>query len=150
MTDIKSFWNVDEIHADWIAGEGRLLDGDDLQTAIVISLFTDRLARADDNYESTDRRGWWGDSGEKDLIGSRLWLLRRQRLTTSVALKAEEYATEALQWLIDDGVVGSISVVTQIVFPARLNMAISYSRPNGDSYEEMKFFWVWEQKTNAI
>lgn len=50
MSDIASFWNVDEMFADWQKGLGELTTGNDLQTAILDSLFTDRLARADDDY----------------------------------------------------------------------------------------------------
>ncbi|STJ58014.1 phage protein GP46 [Escherichia coli] len=88
MSDIASFWNVDEMFADWQKGLGELTTGNDLQTAILDSLFTDRLARADDDYEDSDRRGWWGDSGEESQLGSRLWLLRRKKLTPDVAKKS--------------------------------------------------------------
>lgn len=60
MSDISSFWDVDAIHADWQTGNGVLTSENDMHTAIIISLFTDGLARADDDYEGTDRRGWWG------------------------------------------------------------------------------------------
>ena len=43
MSDIASFWNVDEMIAVWMEGAGLLTTGFDLQTAIIISLFTDRL-----------------------------------------------------------------------------------------------------------
>ncbi|MCV5591620.1 phage GP46 family protein, partial [Escherichia coli] len=85
-------------------GTGDIVCGNDLQTAILISLFTDRLADASDETDDGNRRGWWGDLEQDYRVGSRLWLLRRQKLTTQVALKAEAYAREALQWLKDDGV----------------------------------------------
>ena len=44
MSDIASFWNVDEMFADWQKGLGELTTGNDLQTAILDSLFTDRRA----------------------------------------------------------------------------------------------------------
>ncbi|MFV4846653.1 phage GP46 family protein [Edwardsiella tarda] len=144
MSDIASFWNADEILADWQEGRGALLSGIDLQTAILISLFTDRLARADDRFEGSDRRGWWGDSGDSVQLGSRLWLLRREKLTTDVARRAEEYAREALAWLKDDGVVGDVIPVTQIVMPNRLNLIIRYREPDKD-WQEFRFFWIWEQ-----
>ncbi|MCQ6634636.1 phage GP46 family protein [Escherichia coli] len=65
MSDISSFWDVDAIHADWQTGNGVLASENDMHTAIIISLFTDGLARADDDYEGTDRRGWWGGSGQR-------------------------------------------------------------------------------------
>ena len=126
MSDIASFWNVDEMFADWQKGLGELTTGNDLQTAILDSLFTDRLARADDDYEDSDRRGWWGDSGEESQLGSRLWLLRRKKLTPDVAKKAEEYSSEALNWLKVDGVVSEVIPVARIVLPDRLNLIIRY------------------------
>ncbi|ELW7390573.1 phage GP46 family protein [Yersinia intermedia] len=145
MSDISSFWDVESLAADWREGRGDLVSGDDLQTAIIISLFTDRVARDDDDIDGDDRRGWWGDADEENDIGSRLWLLRRQKLTQSVAQKAEDYSREALQWLVTDGVVSSFSVATQIVYPRRLNMVIRYQSPGNGNDTDMRFFWVWEQ-----
>lgn len=144
MTDISSFWDVDQLRADWQQGSGDLLSGSDLQTAIIISLFTDLDARPDDNIDGNDRRGWWGNAGTEKSVGSRLWLLRRSKLTSAVALKAEDYCRDALGWLMSDGVVRAIDVTTQIVFPRRLNIFISYEQP-GVASEDLRFFWVWEQ-----
>ncbi|CAB1208889.1 phage GP46 family protein [Serratia marcescens] len=145
MSDISSFWDIERLVAEWREGNGDLINGDDLQTAMIISLFTDRVARDDDDIDGADRRGWWGDMGEDYNIGSRLWLLRRQKLTQAVAQKAEDYAREALQWLISDGVVSSFTIATQIVYPRRLNMVIRYQRPGNGDRTDMRFFWVWEQ-----
>lgn len=149
MADIKTLWVVDEARGDWQTSMGDLASGDDLQTAILISLFTDRQARSDDDYDGEARRGWWGDTGSTDNIGSRLWLLNRQKLTTNTAQRAEDYTTEALQWLIDDGVVSAFSVEAQIVYPARLYLTITYQMPDQTS-TSIKFSWVWEQINNAI
>lgn len=150
MSDVSSFWDADAIHADWEIAAGALASGNDLQTAVIISLFTDRLARADDDYEGNDRRGWWGDTGEEQAMGSRLWLLRREKLTPRVAVRAEEYALEALSWLKTDGVVGDIQVEAQIIWPTRLNLIVRLSSPDGDGQQEIKFYWVWEQLKNAV
>lgn len=150
MADIKTVWNVDELHADWAISPGELANGDDFQTAAIISLFTDRVARADDPYEDNDRRGWWGDSTDQNQLGSRLWLIRREKLTRGVALRSEEYAREALKWLVDDGVVMSIDAVAQIVYPNRLNLFIRYQLPQSDSWNALQFFWIWESQINAV
>lgn len=150
MTDIKTVWNVDELHADWEIFPGELANGDDFQTAAIISLFTDRVARTDDPYEDNDRRGWWGDSTDQNQLGSRLWLIRREKLTRDVALRSEEYAREALKWLVDDGVVMSVDAVAQIVFPNRLNLVIRYQLPQSNSWDALQFFWIWESQINAV
>lgn len=143
MTDIKTVWNTATGTGDWQEANGDLQSGDDLQTAIYISLFTDRLARSDDDYDGQDRKGWWGDTDADYPIGSRIWLLRRQRLSTKVATKAASYAKEALQWLIDDGVVESVTITTQIVYPSRLYMDITYAQP-ARSATTVQYYWVWE------
>ena len=143
MSDITTIWNADKSAGDWEIGSGDLTSGNDLETAIYISLFTDRQARDDDDYDGTDRKGWWGDTGADYEIGSRLWLLRRQKLNTDVANKAVAYAREALQWLIDDGVIASVTITTQIVYPSRLYMSITYQKPDMTS-STVQYFWVWE------
>jgi len=144
MTDITTRWDPSTGQGDWVVAQGDLATGDDLQTAIFISLFSDRQARPDDDFEGDDRRGWWGDTGSDYPIGSRIWLLRRQKLTIAVANKAIDYAVEALQWLIDDGVIASLSVNSQIVYPSRLTLEITYQKP-GQTSNTVNYFWVWEK-----
>lgn len=143
-TDIKTVWDVDASLGDWQTGHGGVLDGDDLHTAILLSLFTDRLARIDDAIDGADRRGWWGDSGALSAIGSRLWLLRREKLTTQVAIKAEDYAAEALAWLTEDSIVTAINTRAQIIYPNTLLLIIAYQQP-GKTQSSVKFSWVWEE-----
>nr|GAT43694.1 predicted protein [Mycena chlorophos] len=110
------------IPGDWQLSGADLLSGNDLTTAVLISLFTDRLAEASDTIPdgTTNRRGWWGDLDQDYPIGSRLWLLARSKLTQAVANKAQDYCIEALQWMIDDGVAASVTVTAQIIYPKTL------------------------------
>jgi phage gp46-like protein len=81
-------------------------------TPMLISLGTDRRARADDDIPNPDtdrlhpvtllgRRGWPGDalSRRGGRIGSRLWLLVRQKETERVRQLAESIVAEALAWI---------------------------------------------------
>ncbi|KKM77206.1 hypothetical protein LCGC14_1372390 [marine sediment metagenome] len=122
---------VDDIRIIWDAGlqegdfnfleENQDLESDNgLETAVIISLFTDRRAKVDDilpDPNNPDRRGWWGDlvspEVKDDQIGSRLWLLNREKTLESVLERAKQYAEEALQWLIEDGVAVKIDVETE-------------------------------------
>ncbi|MEF2145116.1 MAG: phage GP46 family protein [Desulfovibrionaceae bacterium] len=96
-----------------------LATDDSLATAVLVSLFTDR--RADDADElpagETSRRGWWADetlprliNGTPDRIGSKLWLLRREKALPEVVARARDYAEEALQWLVDEEHCRSVAV----------------------------------------
>ncbi|MGY2163748.1 phage GP46 family protein [Pseudomonas tolaasii] len=106
-----------------------------LTRAVLISLFTWRRAATDDVVDDGERFGWWGDSFPTvadDRIGSRLWLLRRVKLTRQTQLDAEFYAREALQWLIDDGHCSAIDVVSERLDDRRLNLRTQLTLADGE------------------
>lgn len=113
---------------------GPSLEGDDgLETAVTISLFSD--ARAGENDLLPDplsgRRGWWGDSFAEipgDRIGSRLWLLAREKQIAAVLGPAEIYARESLAWLIEDGIARSVKVAAEIAGDGVLGLAVEIAR----------------------
>ena len=81
--------------------------------AAIISLLTWRRAGVDDKLDDPERYGWWGDSFPTftdDQIGSRLYLLRRRTLTAQTERDAQDYAREALQWMLDDGRVSAVLI----------------------------------------
>ncbi|MEE4677833.1 phage GP46 family protein [Pseudomonas alliivorans] len=105
-----------------------------LLRSVIISLFTWRRAEADDPFDDTERFGWWGDTYPavaNDRIGSRLWLLRRVKLTAQTQRDAEFYAREALNWLIEDGHVQRINIFTEQVQSNRLNLGVELVVPDG-------------------
>ena len=86
---------------------------DSLSRAVVISLFTWQRASQTDEVDNDQRMGWWGDTfaeNKGDKIGSKLWLLLRQKITDETLNRAQEYAYESLKWLIDDGICSNITV----------------------------------------
>lgn len=149
MSDIRTHWVVSAGAGDWVAQNGDLASGDDLDTSVYISLFSDRLARTDDDFDGTDRRGWWGYVGQDYDVGSRLWLLYRRELSREIAGKAEDYAQEALQWLLDDSIVAQISVSTRIIYPRTLILMVVLTRPDGTT-RSISFDWAWSEMSNAV
>lgn len=121
MNDIATVWRG--MHGTWQVAGPALLADDGLYTAVVLSLFTDGLADEADEVPGRERapggrRGWWGDAFADvpgDRIGSRLWLLARQKMTPQVLRLAEQYAREALQWLLDDGIARAVDVQAEVV-----------------------------------
>lgn len=117
-----------------------------LRAAVVISLFTDRRAEPGDILPTgSDRRGWWADAYADvsgDRIGSRLWLLGREKTLLAVAQRAEQYSKEALQWLVDDGIARSVTATAEIAGD-RLSLAVVITRPDGSSLD-VKFADLWE------
>lgn len=144
MSDTSITWMPALGIGDWSLAGSQLAAGNDLQTAVYISIFSDRVANADDIIpdHSQDPRGWHGDAGQDVLIGSRLWLLSRAKQTLGTLNLAKDYIAEALQWLIDDGVVGSFDITVEWTSASLLGMNVVAHRPNG-STSAMQFFWNW-------
>lgn len=131
---------------DFQISSGDLSTANELNNAVMISLFTDRRAKDDDILPrgQTDRRGWWADALDGEEIGSRLWLLYDERRLRKTLLRAEEYAKEATQWLISDKVVKSINITASSDARCEtLFLDVNVCRPDGQS-EQFKFQYVWD------
>jgi len=147
MPDITVVWDVDNSRGDWRLIGPALATGNDLPTAALISLFTDRTANPDDQIPdgTDDARGWWGDTGEEQPIGSRLWLLERAKQTQETLNNAVDYAKEALQWFIDDGVVARIDVFAQWVRTSFLGFQVVFYDKDGTTVAAMSYAWAWNE-----
>ena len=97
------FWDIS-------VQNGELATTESIETAVLLSLGTDKKVSLEElPAEHTDQRGWWGDMlMVNHELGSKLWLLKREKITESVLENAKNYAEEALIWLVTDGVVKSI------------------------------------------
>lgn len=121
-----------------------------LVRAVVVSLFTWRRANPDDDLPSgpdhLGRMGWWGDSFAavpNDRIGSRLWLLSRAKLLPDTAARAKEYAQEALQWLVDDGVAARVEVQAERQGQSTLAIGVRIYKSDGTVPFDVRFTDVW-------
>jgi phage gp46-like protein len=115
---------------DWLLTDAGVFDDrDELATAVIIAIGTDRAAYADDilpEIGETDRRGWWADYQAEEIwdgwpIGSRLWLLARAKITGfdadqgSTVARAYDYIAEALQPFVDRRIVSAYDInVTRV------------------------------------
>lgn len=126
------------------AEAGPLLVEDSLHTAVIISLLTDRRADDDDRLPqqtgnagpvTSDKRGWVGDIFSGRKIGSRLWLLKREKQTAETLARAIDYAKEALVWLKEDGHVVAITVDAEWATRGRMHMRVRLALPGGDKFE---------------
>jgi phage gp46-like protein len=134
------------IVVDGVAVDAGMMPTEPLVRAAVVSLFTWRRARPDDELPGSQRMGWWGDSFasvEGDRIGSRLWLLARAKLTVQTINRAREYAHEALAWLVDDGVASRVEVDVERLGVDGIAMACRITRSDGRAVD-LRFSNVWE------
>lgn len=142
MADIRTRWDGENLTGDWLVSGGQLGADADLATAVLISLFTDRLAADDDVIPAGDgdRRGWWATAGMEEVhgvaqIGSRWWLLDRSKQTEAVRQDAEAYGAEALQWLIDQRVATAVTVSAAWAGIGALQVEIVITRNDGTKFE---------------
>lgn len=147
MSDIKTAFIGFDQGSDYVMSSLGLVEDDGLETSVILSLFTDRRANADDVIPdaSNDRRGWWADQFadiNNDQFGSRLWLLSREKQLSAVMTRAKQYADEALQWLVDDGVAESVEVVASNPRMGILGLAVAITRP-GQAVKQYRFETFW-------
>jgi phage gp46-like protein len=142
--DILVQWDNTQALGDWVLAQGDLQTGQDLETACLVSLFSDALATPDfvPTDGTTDRRGWWADYYNPQALGSNLWQLDRAKTTRANLGLAQTTAQQCLQWLIDDGIAASILVNTQWITSTMMGIAVAITRPNGTQTRFM-FGWAW-------
>lgn len=119
---------------DLAVSSGDLESEEGLQTAIIISLFTDKRVTKDESLGG-GQRGWWGDALAEivgDRIGSKLWLLEREKQTQETLTRAREYALESLQWLIDDEVASKLDVTASYQGIGKMLLEVDVTKPNGE------------------
>jgi len=146
--DILVAWDNRNTLGDWSLADGDLQTGQDLETACLVSLFSDKLATPDftPTDGTSDRRGWWADLYSDRPLGSNLWQLERAHKTRDTLGLARRYAQDALQWLVDDGVAASITVDTRWIGgpgTTMLGIAIAIRQPDG-SMTRFVYGWAWE------
>ncbi len=149
LADLALMWSNATHDADLSIIDLDLASDRGLETAVILSLFTDRRAESDDvppSGDDRDRRGWWADEFAEvagDRIGSRLWLLDRSKRTNDVKLRATESIREALAWMLEDRVVSGIDVEVETVDNA-LVFAVGLQRPGRDPVS-FRFAHTWQE-----
>lgn len=125
---------------------------DGLETSVIISLFTDRRANAEQippEYQQDDLRGYWGDitnASASDQTGSLLWLLAREKQLPQTLSRAEQYCREALAWMIDDLVSTRIDVAASYISQGWIQLVIDIHRPTGQA---VRFQYNYEWSAQA-
>jgi len=119
--------------------------GNELETAIAISLLTWRRASPDDEApDKSNLAGFWGDTYPdvaRDLIGSRLWLLSGKKINDENLALAVDLMNEALKWLLDDGVAESVEPTASRGDDDQLQVGVWVKRPTDLA---PRYVAVWE------
>jgi len=146
MVDIALTWSNELWRGDWrLNDDGVLADDNDLATAVMLSLFSDRTALPDDVIpDAGPIRGWWADTYRTYALGSRLWLLWREKQTETTRRRAEEYAREAMQWFIAAEIARTVDVRATWTGRGRLEIEVAMTPPVGER-RIFRFPIVWAE-----
>lgn len=103
LTNEKGYYDFKIENGDFVSTTG-------FETALILSIFTDRRANAGEVVNIELRRGWWGNLILRNLInkptfeiGSKIWLTYQSRITQNILNAIKNYIDESLFWLIEDG-----------------------------------------------
>jgi phage gp46-like protein len=154
---------TEAVTLDWLLTTNALLPSQNsldetqaLVTAVTIAFCTDRLAESSDALPipgSTDRKGWWGDDDAADIwngwpIGSRLWLMARDKITDSnysggaTTAKATTFANECLQPFVDAQIISDFDVKVAQINAQRIDMTVTlYRGPLPDISLQFQSLW---------
>ena len=140
------FFDVKAACPDLVIENGDLKADNGLETAALISIFSDRRVTFEELPSSeTDRRGWWADlisEPANDEIGSRLWTLERiGKVVETTAVEMKSILTQAFEWMIEDGIAAKVVVDAFINGPNEIKGTARIFKPDGDN---IPFKFVWD------
>jgi phage gp46-like protein len=123
---------------------GDLKADNTFETSVMISLFSDRYVDQENLPDGiTDVAGWWGDlvNENDDPIGSRFRLLYTSKTVNETIVNMENYALEALQWMLDEGIAATITASASRTGTFEYSLEIEITKPNG---ENIPFDFIWD------
>jgi phage gp46-like protein len=123
-----------------LTGEGDLETTTGLDTTLMMSIFCERRATADEVLKPSRRRGWWGNE-LNDVPGfeqgSKFWLLEQARLSRENVAAGRDFVSQGIEWMDEDNVING-SEVTTTREGETLNLNIRVGQESGVS--EFRFF----------
>lgn len=122
---------------------GDIKTEDFFDTSILMSIFCERRASANEMPASHYRRGWIGNESTPSFeIGSKVWLFEQSRLTRETLNGINSVVKEGLQWMIDDKIALEILVSSSLGQNNSIAIEVIITRPN--SKVEKRYFELWE------
>lgn len=156
MTDLVLAFDPETLSADLQLLGGDLSTSSTLETAVLISLFSDARAETGDELPQgeTWRRGWAleavGDAAAGSRFGSRLWLGGRRKQTEETRLWVLETAHAALAWMVGDGIAKAVDLSAEWI-PGRtgagmMRLSVLVTKPDVTT-ESFIYQWAWDAQS---
>lgn len=145
MKQDVGFFDVGGPCPDLVIENGDLKADNGLETAALISLFTDkRIIESQLPLNTDNKKGWWADlisEPIEDEIGSRLWVIETNgKVNADAVIDMKIFIQEAFQWAIDDGLAKSVIASSERIENNRIEGSVNILRPDGQNIP-LKFLW---------
>jgi phage gp46-like protein len=117
---------------------GDIETADQLDTALLMSLFCERRAAPSEMPHPEQRRGWIGNEATPGFeIGSKLWLYEQARVTRTVLNGIQTEALDAVNWMVEDGIAAKVdaTVTTE-------QLTVQLYRPSSEVVNV--YYRLWE------
>lgn len=118
MADLGLVWDPVAGAMDMAIVDNDLAGDEGLETAVLLALFCDARAADDDSQPDEldpNRRGWWGDQFQDFVIGSKLWLMNREKRTEANRQKIGQYSQEALAWMTGEDAAREVKIAATLL-----------------------------------
>jgi len=154
MGDIRIVWDPATGTGDLNMLSSGLELGSDLETASLISMFTDARSDTGDIVYDTDPRGWWADTYAAledpaltvipdDRIGSKIWQAFARPRTQDTLNWLRDEAIRCHGWLVTDGVASSVDATTFFTSQGGIGAIVTITANGVPNV----FHYVWSQET---
>lgn len=157
--DFLVVWSNQAGCGDYAVEDGDIAGDASLDSDVLVSLLTDRVADPGDALPSgtTDPRGWWGDtaftanaSAPVDRIGSKLWLRVNALLTQATLNQLCADVYQALSWMIEDGVAQSVTCTAKQIGVGNAALIATITRQVNGQPVSMVYDVAWAATKGVV
>ena len=145
--DIKLFYNpnTNGYYADVDFQNGDFVGEEGLETMVLMCLFSDQWVAKESSYNG-ESRGFFAEEAIGYNLGSKLWQLDRSKLDKTTLSLFAQYAKEALEPLVHEGIYDRVETYAQKGEDKnRLDFFIAGYRPDGE-IDQYKYKLLWDSQ----
>jgi len=125
---------------------GDFVIDDGLETALIVSLLSDRRADESQVVQPEFRRGWIGDLVANLIgykFGSHIWLSEQSRLTQETLNSVQDAAEKSLDWMLSSGLILKVVAKASVTSSSSILLNITVTSPDGSV--SIKAFNLWKR-----
>ena len=156
MGDIRIVWDPNTGSGDFAMSGADLEQGSELETAVLISYFTDAaLEPGDIVLDSADPRGWWANTYSAledpalpviadDQVGSKFWQAFARPRNQDTLNWLRDQAIKALAWMITDGVASAVDATAYFTSSGGIGVRTTITANGAPTIYD----YAWQQISN--